>query len=315
MAKTWQQSEISYLNRYAATKTLAELARRFEADEARVLAKLAELGLRTKDGKPAAAAAADPVFEVYEEALGHLYKGRWEKAAKLFDRVFTVDVDCVPRYVDDLGHDRVEVLPFAAAPRIHNPIAAPDGRTFDIAFAGTYFAEKHPARREQMEIVVGFSRRDDDILAFAPTVNVTRHTYYGTGRASGGPFENVFLAVNVVGADGRYERCELFEPDQEAAADEARQEGEAPRQLGPGALREDSACDRADAGGAAVEEQEERGAQADERAPHEGQEEGMHGKNLRGKGGSHPRGPWRAWGGRERPRAASASRRAGGAPG
>jgi tetratricopeptide (TPR) repeat protein len=87
MAKTWQQSEISYLNRYAATKTLAELARRFEADEARVLAKLAELGLRTKDGKPAAAAAADPVFEVYEEALGHLYKGRWEKAAKLFDRV------------------------------------------------------------------------------------------------------------------------------------------------------------------------------------------------------------------------------------
>ena len=87
MAKTWQQSEISYLNRYAATKTLAELARRFEADEARVLAKLAELGLRTKDGKPAAAAETDPVFEVYEEALGHLYTGRWEKAAKLFDRV------------------------------------------------------------------------------------------------------------------------------------------------------------------------------------------------------------------------------------
>ena len=69
---------------------------------------------------------------------------RFIETAKLFDRVFTVDVDCVPRYVKDLGHDRVEVLPFAAAPRIHNPIAAPDGRTFDIAFAGTYFAEKHP---------------------------------------------------------------------------------------------------------------------------------------------------------------------------
>ena len=87
MAKTWQQSEIGYLNRYAGTKTLAELARRFEADEAKVLAKLVELGLRTKDGKPEAETEADPVFEVYEAALGHLYKGRWEKAAKLFDRV------------------------------------------------------------------------------------------------------------------------------------------------------------------------------------------------------------------------------------
>ena len=87
MAKSWQQSEINYLNRYAGTKTLAELARRFETDEARVLAKLAELGLRTRDGKPEDETEADPVFEVYEEALGHLYKGRWEKAAKLFGRV------------------------------------------------------------------------------------------------------------------------------------------------------------------------------------------------------------------------------------
>lgn len=86
MAKSWQQSEINYLNRYAGTKTLAELARRFETDEARVLAKLAELGVRTKDGKPAQA-EPDPAFGIYEEALGHLYKGRWEKAAKLFGRV------------------------------------------------------------------------------------------------------------------------------------------------------------------------------------------------------------------------------------
>lgn len=87
MAKSWQQSEINYLNRYAGTKTLAELARRFETDEARVLAKLGELGVRTKDGKPASQVEADPSFAVYEEGLGHLYKGRWEKAEKLFTRV------------------------------------------------------------------------------------------------------------------------------------------------------------------------------------------------------------------------------------
>lgn len=87
MAKSWQQSETNYLERYAASKTLAELTRRFETDEAAVLAKLSELGLRTKDGKPEAQASADPVFEIYEEAIGHLYKGRWDKAAKLFERV------------------------------------------------------------------------------------------------------------------------------------------------------------------------------------------------------------------------------------
>lgn len=86
-SKSWQQSEINYLERYAAQKTLADLLRRFEADEKAVLAKLTELGLRTKDGKPEAEASADPVFEIYEEALGHLYKKHWDKAAKLFQRV------------------------------------------------------------------------------------------------------------------------------------------------------------------------------------------------------------------------------------
>ncbi|HEY2388778.1 MAG TPA: nuclear transport factor 2 family protein [Candidatus Binatia bacterium] len=72
--------------------------------------------------------------------------------------------------------------------------------------------------RRQAELAAGFSRRDDDILAFAPAASVTRHTYYGTSRASGGYFENVMLAVNVFGADGLYTRCELFEPDQKAEA-------------------------------------------------------------------------------------------------
>jgi hypothetical protein len=72
--------------------------------------------------------------------------------------------------------------------------------------------------RGQAELAAGFSRRDDDILAFAPAVNVTRHTYVGTNRELGGPFENVILTVNMFDAEGLYERVEVFEPDQEAAA-------------------------------------------------------------------------------------------------
>ena len=74
--------------------------------------------------------------------------------AKLFDYVFTCDGDMVPRYREVLGHDRVDVLQFAAQPRVHNPIQERRGRLHDVVFAGMYFRDKHPERREQMETVL-----------------------------------------------------------------------------------------------------------------------------------------------------------------
>lgn len=87
MAKSWKKTETNYLNRYAQSKTLAELTQRFDADEKDVLAKLNELGVRTKDGKPEAQVEADPVFEIYEKALGELYGKHWAKAVELFEQV------------------------------------------------------------------------------------------------------------------------------------------------------------------------------------------------------------------------------------
>lgn len=77
-------------------------------------------------------------------------------ASKLFDRVYTTDVDRVPAYVEALGHDRVDVLPFGAQPAIHNPVR-PHGRgpSRDVAFGGMYFAHKYPERREQMDLLLG----------------------------------------------------------------------------------------------------------------------------------------------------------------
>jgi spore maturation protein CgeB len=74
--------------------------------------------------------------------------------AKLFDYVYTCDGDMVPRYREVLGHDRVDVLQFAAQPRVHNPIQSRQGRQHDVVFAGMYFRDKHPERREQMETVL-----------------------------------------------------------------------------------------------------------------------------------------------------------------
>jgi hypothetical protein len=83
---------------------------------------------------------------------------RFIETARLFDHVFTVDADRIPAYHRDLGHERVALLPFGAQPRIHNPVQRGAGRIFDVAFAGTYFAEKHQERRAQMQYVLDPAR-------------------------------------------------------------------------------------------------------------------------------------------------------------
>ena len=80
------------------------------------------------------------------------------ETARLFDHVFTVDADRIEVYRRDLGHDRIALLPFAAQPALHNPVRHPirrlPARPYDVAFAGTWFAHKHPQRRAQMEYVL-----------------------------------------------------------------------------------------------------------------------------------------------------------------
>jgi spore maturation protein CgeB len=86
---------------------------------------------------------------------------RFIETAKLFDHVFTVDADCIQNYRRDLGHEQVGLLPFAAQPRIHNPIRRGPGRAYDVTFAGTYFPNKHPERRKQMDYILDPAREFD----------------------------------------------------------------------------------------------------------------------------------------------------------
>ncbi|MCA1781507.1 MAG: glycosyltransferase [Dermatophilaceae bacterium] len=87
-------------------------------------------------------------------------------SARLFDHVMTTDSACVPHYVETLGHDRVEVLPFAAAAWIHNPMRPGGPPDRDVAFAGMYFAHRYPERREQMNLLLGAA---DDVSSRLPT--------------------------------------------------------------------------------------------------------------------------------------------------
>ena len=91
------------------------------------------------------------VFWNKEDPINHDW---FTTSAKLFDHVFTVDSNMVDRYRSRLGHDRVGVLQFSAQPVIHHPPNDESSRNGGVAFAGSYYAVKHPARREQMEMLL-----------------------------------------------------------------------------------------------------------------------------------------------------------------
>ena len=85
---------------------------------------------------------------------------KFAEAARLFDVVLTTDADCIPRYtaLPGLRARTVEALPFAAQPAIHNPIGAPAQRAVEPVFGGTYYQNRHPERRAQLEMLLDAAR-------------------------------------------------------------------------------------------------------------------------------------------------------------
>lgn len=74
--------------------------------------------------------------------------------AKLFDYVFTTDESSVNKYKIDLKHDNIFVLPFAANPKIHNPIKIDLNRCNKACFAGSYYNNKYERRRERLDTIL-----------------------------------------------------------------------------------------------------------------------------------------------------------------
>ena len=74
-------------------------------------------------------------------------------AAKLFDHVITSDANCLAAYRSRLGHERVLALPFAAQPRLNNPVWA-GPRTGTACFAGTWYEHRHWRRQDAASLIL-----------------------------------------------------------------------------------------------------------------------------------------------------------------
>ncbi|WP_242863232.1 glycosyltransferase family protein [Caloranaerobacter ferrireducens] len=79
---------------------------------------------------------------------------RFINAAKLFDYIFTTDAESIPKYKELIGNNHVYTLPFAAQPKIHNPINKDTEKLGKVAFAGSWYAKGHEKRKEYMNIIL-----------------------------------------------------------------------------------------------------------------------------------------------------------------
>jgi spore maturation protein CgeB len=73
--------------------------------------------------------------------------------ASQFDYIFTTDKNMIPSYKEASGHENVFAMPFSAQPVVHNPIRKYK-REDGICFAGTYYGERHPDRKKDMDAIL-----------------------------------------------------------------------------------------------------------------------------------------------------------------
>lgn len=106
--------------------------------------------LTSRDRSPVrdllSAAAARGVPTVFWNKEDPVHFDTFAPAAAMFDWIFTTDEDCVQRYRNLAGHDRVGALSFAAQPRLHNPIGAAEPRLARACFAGSWGADNYAER-------------------------------------------------------------------------------------------------------------------------------------------------------------------------
>lgn len=103
------------------------------------------------------------------------------KTASLFDYIFTTEEALIGEYERRTGHSNVALLPFAAQPALHNPVAIPGvARDRSVVFGGMYFRDKYPERRGQMDrLLQAASRVGLDIYSRNPGDDI-RYRYPDT---------------------------------------------------------------------------------------------------------------------------------------
>ena len=87
MAKNWRKEDNTYLRRYAAKRTIDEMADRFRTSTDELVKQLEELKLQSKDGHGYREPYVDPTMGDFESGLEAFHSRKYAAAAKSFQAV------------------------------------------------------------------------------------------------------------------------------------------------------------------------------------------------------------------------------------
>lgn len=87
MSKKWSAADISYLKKFAASKTIDELAKRFDVDSSEIRARLTELKVVPREGANEARRGPDPMVSSFESALSAFHARRYAEALAQFEEI------------------------------------------------------------------------------------------------------------------------------------------------------------------------------------------------------------------------------------
>ncbi|MCT4595562.1 MAG: glycosyltransferase [Anaeromicrobium sp.] len=110
-----------------------------------------------------------------KEDPGHFHE--FMEAAKLFDYIFTTDSNCICDYKEVVNHNNIYTLPFAAQPKVHNPINKDTEKLGKVAYAGSWYAQKLPQRRKDLENLLKPSLKYG-LHIYDRYYNLTKLNYY-----------------------------------------------------------------------------------------------------------------------------------------
>lgn len=79
---------------------------------------------------------------------------RFINHAKYFDYIYTTDENSKIKYQEKVQNTPIDVLPFAAQPKIHNPIRVKNYKNRNICFSGSYYGTQHPERTKDMNVLL-----------------------------------------------------------------------------------------------------------------------------------------------------------------
>lgn len=84
---------------------------------------------------------------------------RFKRTAELFDHVFTTDSGCIARYSESSSRNRtVASLPFYAQPKLHNPLPTDYPYEHTVAYAGSYYGDRYPARSAELAAILSAAK-------------------------------------------------------------------------------------------------------------------------------------------------------------